>query len=377
MLWQSIALAIAYTAHVLYYSRDIIVFPSVQRHRYFRMKQQLPSTIPHAALLAISGYILGSVLSIAAGRGAPSFGAAFPLISASTLSTLCWLAGTIAFEVVFTERLRPDDYGSKDCLKALEICLDGRNGVVMQDLALFDLSLVATDMGKASWRREEIFADDSGGRWRPLASHCTAIINRIAESMAVALPRKGPAAAASGKTPSVSSAAAAAKWNVVPSALVKGMPLAQRQNLDAVSAVSCSYQQGKLAVRTLCDFAVASLTQDRFGVVQLVQPTLGDIVLQLLCTLLVTQQLLKQLSGSSSAKGQQPWRGTGDVIYTQSDAHAALHAFHDELNTGLYHVTGAFGTALKEALAKATVVPPFGTTAEAGKLLDNFFNGVQ
>lgn len=383
MMWQSVALALVYQAHVIYYSRDILAFPSIQRHRYFRIKQQLPSTLPHAALLAMSGYLLGSLLSILAGRGLPTIGAAFPLITSSMLCLLCWLVGTIAFEVVFTERLRPDDYGMTDCLKAMEICLDGRKGVLMQDFALFDLSLVATDVGKASWRREEIFADDSGARWRPLASHCMGIISHIAESMASALPKKGAGGGGGGGVTTTSSAAAAAstKWNAVPSALVKSMPINQRQNLDAVSAVSCKYQRGKLAIRTLCDVAVASLTEDRFGVVQLVQPTLGDIVLQLLSTLLATQQLLKQVGSNSAGRSfsgqQQPWRGTGDTVYPKSDAHAALHAFHDELRTGLYHVTGAFGIALKEALVKATVVPPFGSTADVGNLLDTFFSGAQ
>jgi nucleoporin NDC1 len=374
-------LALTYQLHVIYYSRDIVTFPSIQRHRYFRIKQQVPYAVPHAALLSITSYILGSVLSVVAGRGAPSLGAAVPLITTSALCLLCWLAGTIAFEVVFTERLRPDDYGSKDCLKAMEACLDNSKGVLMQDFTLFDLSLVATDMGKASWRREEIFADDSGARWSPLASNCMGIINEIAESMASALPKK-VAAAGAGKTSTTSSAAAATKWNVVPSELVKGMPIAQRQNLDALSAVSCRYQRGKLAIRTLCDFSIASLTQDRFGVVQLVHPTLGDVVLQLLCSVLATQQLLKQLnpSGTSdrTSSGElQPWRGTGDEVYSKSDAHAALHAFYDELTTVLYHITGAFGPALKEALVKATVVPPFGSRADAGKLLEKFFSGTQ
>jgi nucleoporin NDC1 len=378
MLWQSLALALLYQLHIIYYSRDILAFPSIQRHRYFRIKQQLPSTLPHAAVLAISSYILGSVLSIVAGGGAPNLATAFHLITTSTLCLLCWLIGTITFEVVFTERLRPDDYGTRDCLKAMELCLDARKGVIMQDLALFDLSLVATDVGRASWRREEIFADDSGARWRPLASNCMSILSQLAESMAVALPKKGSAAA--GRRTSSSAAAAETKWNAIPLGLVKGMPITQRQNLDALSAVACSYQRGKLAIRTLCDVVVASLTQDRFGVVQLVQPTLGDIVLQLLCTLLATQQLLKQVSpgsGGTTNRQQQPWRGSGDAPYTQSNAHAALHALHDELNTGLYHVTGAFGPALKEALVKATVVPPFGSPTEAGKLLDKFFSGTQ
>jgi nucleoporin NDC1 len=379
IMWQAIALALVYQAHVFFYSRDILTFPSIQRHRYFRIKQQLPSTFPHAAFLGISSYLLGSLLSTLTGRGLPTVGSAFPVITASTLCLLCWLIGTIAFEVVFTERLRPGDYGMTDCLKAMEVCLDGRNGVLMQDFALFDLSLVATDVGKSSWRREEIFADDSGGRWRPVASYCMGTISQIAESLAVALPKKGVGSAMTTTSSSAAAAAASTKWNTVPSALVKGMPVTQRQNLDALSAVSCQYQRGKFAIRLLCDVAVASLTEDRFGVVQLVQPTLGDIALQLLCMLLAIQQLLKQLGSGSAGRScsRQLWRGIGDVLYTESDAHAALHAFHDELRTGLYHVTGEFGPALKEALVKATVVPPYGSIAEAGILLDTFFSGAQ
>jgi hypothetical protein len=45
----------------------------------------------------------------------------------------------------------------------------------MRDLALHDFCCLAFERGKeGSWRRLEVFADDSGDRWRPLAAFCIA-----------------------------------------------------------------------------------------------------------------------------------------------------------------------------------------------------------
>lgn len=389
----SFSLALAYQLHVLYWSRDILAFPSIQRHRYFRIKQQIPVATPHAFIIALVGCIGGTAASLLAGYGTPSLQAALPVLATSTFCTLCWLVGTVAFEVVFTERLRADDYGGKDALQAMEICLGGKNGVIMRDLALHDLSSLATDPGKGSWRRKEIFADDSGARWRPLAQFCVAEVTKLLDAMAVALPRRqlppGQSASSeemkrsgtaqerfgSGFGGTAATGTTARKWNAVPTALVKGMPVAQRQNLDALSAVCCGYQRAKLAIRTLCDFAVASLTQDRFGVVQLVDPTLGDILLCLLSTLLATEQFIKQVGGGVGAAGIGPWRGTGDAPYAACEAHAAVYALRDELSTGMYKVTASFGPSLKEALEKAKGVPVFGSKAEAAALLESFLKG--
>ena len=344
----------------------------------------MPAAIPHAVFIATVSGITGTLTSLLAGYSTPTLSAVIPILGTSTLCALCWLIGTIAFEVVFTERLRADDYGGKDVLQEMDICLGGKNGVIMRDLALHDLSSIATDPGKASWRKKEIFADDSGARWRPLAQVCVDDVTILLDAMGVALPKKGLAPGAMPTTTtseeqkqSTGTAQAGRKWNDVPAALVKGMNIAQRQNLDALSAVCCGYQRGKFAIRTLCDFSVASLTEDRFGVVQLIDPTLGDILLCLLCTLLATEQFVKHVGGGVGASSLGPWRGTGDGPYAACDAHAAVYALQDELSTGLYKVTGAFGDSLKEALAKAKGTPAYGNKIEANALLERFLRGEQ
>lgn len=42
----------------------------------------------------------------------------------------------------------------------------------MQDLVLHDFSCLASERGQGAWRRLDVFADDAGDRWRPLAQFC-------------------------------------------------------------------------------------------------------------------------------------------------------------------------------------------------------------
>ncbi len=47
-------------------------------------------------------------------------------------------------------------------------------GVLMQDLVLQDFCCVAHERGRGTWRRLDVFADDAGDRWRPVAQFCIA-----------------------------------------------------------------------------------------------------------------------------------------------------------------------------------------------------------
>ena len=321
------------------------------------------------------------------------------MFGTTALCALCWLSGTICFEAVFTERLGADDYSSRDCLTAMQQCLDGRNGVIMQDLTLHDVSLVATDAGKACWRRQEIFADDSGARWQPIAEVCVAQVQRLGATMAGAMAL--PSAATTTTTAAAASGTSTRKWNITPPAFVHSLPAMHKQTLDALTVLACSYQRGQFAVRTLTDFCVASFTQDQFGVVQQVSPTLGDVLLCMLSTLLAAEKLIKQTnsyfpvggggggssSGSSSSSSGSssgvavvgPWRGSGDAAYTSCEAQAAVHALRDELSTGLYNIVGVFGPAVSQALNKSTSAGalPYGSLPDAALLLESFLKGEQ
>lgn len=97
-----------------------MLFPAVQRHRYFRLKQRLPLAAAHAARLAAAAFLgAAATAALRARGGGGSGGAALTLggsagaLLAGWLCALCWLMGAAALEVVFTERLRPDDYSAR------------------------------------------------------------------------------------------------------------------------------------------------------------------------------------------------------------------------------------------------------------------------
>lgn len=126
-------------------SLDVPLFPTVQRHRYFRIKQRLPGAAAQAARLALLGFALAAGVALARARTsgaalvAPlSLGSALVALLAGSLCAFCWLMAGATLEVVFTERLRPDDYSERDVLAAMAASLAGRRGDVMQGLALHD-----------------------------------------------------------------------------------------------------------------------------------------------------------------------------------------------------------------------------------------------
>lgn len=51
----------------------------------------------------------------------------------------------------------------------------------MRDLALHDFSCLAYERGGAAgaWRRLDVFADDSGERWWPLAAFCIGEVGQM------------------------------------------------------------------------------------------------------------------------------------------------------------------------------------------------------
>jgi hypothetical protein len=128
-------------------SQDVLAFPSVQRHRYFRLKQRLPAAAARAATLApaalaaaaataaLRAHALGSPMAAALPLSA---GGAVAALLAGFLCTFCWLAASATVEVVFSERMRPDDYSQRDELGAMAASLSGKKGGFMQALALHD-----------------------------------------------------------------------------------------------------------------------------------------------------------------------------------------------------------------------------------------------
>ena len=87
-----------------------------------------------------------------------------------------------------------------------------------------------------------------------------------------------------------------------------------RPQAEALLALRCGYQRAALAVRALAGLAVTSLSEDRFGVLQLSTPGLGDVAATLLAALAGLHQFgrgLAALGPRPAALG--PWRGAGDA----------------------------------------------------------------
>ena len=139
-------------------SQDVLLFPSVQRHRYFRIKQRLPGAAAQAAKLTAAAFSGAAATTLLRGGGTAGWplslpGAAGALLGGS-LCVFCWLIGSSALEVVFTERLRPDDYSDRDALAAMSACLGGKKGDLMQGLALHDARCAAGLKSADDWRQQ-------------------------------------------------------------------------------------------------------------------------------------------------------------------------------------------------------------------------------
>lgn len=215
LAWLAVTLGLVYHSHVLYYSHTTLMFPSVQLHRYLRMKRKIiPGAVIHAVGIATTGVMIEALRSQLAGNGLPRLSTLWGELCASFLCVLCWSVGAVGLEVVFTERLRPEDYDAPDPLAAMEVCLEGSRGVIMRDLALHDLSLMAVDPGKYAWRLTEVFADDSGARWKPLGQHCVTILRELA--VKVSMTQQDQFKIDKGQQQPF-----AAKWNALPAAVVK------------------------------------------------------------------------------------------------------------------------------------------------------------
>lgn len=107
----------------------MLLFPAVQRHRYFRLKARAPGAAAQAARLAALAFVGAAATAALRAQAAgspggvvnPAAGGAWPLtlggsaaaLLAGGLCAFGWLMGAAAVEVVFSERLRPDDYSDR------------------------------------------------------------------------------------------------------------------------------------------------------------------------------------------------------------------------------------------------------------------------
>lgn len=340
-------LGMIHTLVTIYFSLDVLYFPAIQRHRYFRAKQAVPWVMKHAFFIVLSSFLVcvltGERFQVATW---------IPLFKAGMQCALCWQASAAALQIVMTERLKPDDYSSRDSMKGMTACLQGARGGLMKSLALHDLVYVSSTRGRGAWRRGDIFLDESGDTWTPIATACIAEVNAI---ISIISPPPSAKEEAQKKT---------TKWNALPPIISASAVSATKQQLLLLSRMRLVYQDFRMAVLALSSLALASLQEDQFGVLQLTKPGLNEIALALLNTLKATRQVAESIAALpvQSMASLGPWHhGNGDR--TPEGIPLALK---DVLLTELHSLSEAFGPNLLSTSA---------TPADALILLQQILKG--
>ena len=244
-------------------------------------------------------------------------------------------------DIVMTERPRLGDYGSKKVLAAMEECLNGGRGDLMRMLALYDLSLVPSDgemakTKKLAWRRQQIFADETGVLWNRLGGVC---VDPLA-GMVAAVERVEEL---SSKLKEKNGASHAAKWNSMPNRGALAGSEVSTEAAHSLLEIAGNHQTIVLSIRFLSDMAYVSVDEDRYGVLQLSEPSLGDVLFILLLADQKIRQLSQWVQGVISVGGVR-WRASGEELYSFRRVDACLDVIRREIGIALENLVSVFGT---------------------------------
>ena len=338
-----LACAMAYHSHSVFWSRDVLVFPSVGAHRWLRWRRRVKSIVQRVAPVSVVACVWQAILARAVGGGTAgvlSIGEVLGSLLYVTILLVMWSFGDSMADIVMTERPRLGDYDSKKVLAAMQTCVDGRRGDLMQMLAFYDLSLIPSDgetpkTKSMVWRRQQIFADETGALWNRLGGACI-------DSLAAVVASVERVEELSSKLKAKNGATRARKWNSMP---IKGALAGSELSAEAVHSlldVAGHHQAIVLSIRFLSDMAYVSVEEDRYGVLQLSEPSLGDIVFMLLWTDHKLRQLGQWVQGVLSVGGVR-WRASGEDFYSFRRADTCLDVVRKEISIALENLVSVFG----------------------------------
>ena len=117
-------------SHNMFWSRDVLVFPSTGAHRWHRWRTRAGSIVQRIlpASIVSCGWYAGLVWVVGSwvhSGGQPGLGSVICVMSYTTMLLVLWSFGDSMADIVMTERPRLGDYGSKKVLAAMEECLNG------------------------------------------------------------------------------------------------------------------------------------------------------------------------------------------------------------------------------------------------------------
>ncbi|GLC39723.1 hypothetical protein PLESTB_000439100 [Pleodorina starrii] len=385
-LWFGVLLAMWYSCSHLLRGMDVLAYPALQRHRWFRLKERVP-----AALLAAAA---SAAVALAASVAARQSLLLHPrlLFGWAVSGTLCglgWVLGGALLQIVFSERMQLAQFGDADPNAPLLAELASSN-TFMQDLALMDLAFTAEGQGgEAAWRRCAIFADESGrAAWGPLAAYMLAEVRDFTTALAAALPSAAAEAAAATKPRAGGAAAAAAaaatvRWNVLRMSPSTGLRVVSREQDLAAWNVRSKFHRIGWCLRGLCGLTVAAQRgEDRYGVVLLCEPALPDIAAGLLSAVLALQQYTKFVTATRSRQTsslERLARHVGLVStaiagrvtnVTLQPVEEVAFALEAAARNTMHRLAIAYGDKLRECVQReARAKPAYGTAADLATLL--------
>ncbi|WPT11050.1 hypothetical protein PSENEW3n2_00002221 [Picochlorum sp. SENEW3] len=343
---------VLYHTHLIFWSRDVIVFPSEIKHRWYRWRDGCDGVVQRGipvGVVAAVGHSLGCRVVLGA-PGAIGIYSSFLNILLATLLIVLWSLGDLIVDVVLTERFRVRDYDSKDAMTALQDCLNGNKGDMMRMISLYDLSLIPSDEEKVAWRRRDIFADDSGVSWKRLASLCSDILGgMISEIEKVHEVSKNTVKDRHG-----------AKWNTIPTGNIKPSAV-MNEAMHCLLQLAGYHQSLVLSVRFLSDMAYVSVKEDTYGILQLSEPRLGDIVYWIARLNLELKHLGQWIAAGRHGTRSLRWRASGEEIYSYRRVDSVLDVVKMELAISLENLGHQFGDLVINAVESSDMFATCGS----------------
>jgi len=402
------ALGLVYTLQHLLRCCDVLAFPFIHRHRYFRIRHSLPGALTASLQVTSLALLLAFVLKPSAAGAASSIGngggsseghsivwfgvvlsrhlsALLTAFHAGSLWVFGWLAGHAPLSIVLTEppRLVQQCEGAQGAAETLLKAL-GSSSSTLQDHTLAEFAEIAegTTAAHAS-RRADIFADETGRLgWTPLAGFLVEELREFAGTLGAALSAMTGENVAAAK--SSASRPPRVQWNVLSAAGAFGGAKVGKEQDRAAWSVRAKYYRVCFCLRALSGMTAASRAEDRFGVVLLCEPVLADVLASLLSTVLALQQYTKQESSFSSRS--HPWlpRPIQRVVRllglpshpTLQQPELCAHALEDVARTTTYRVVRTFGPSLVPLLKECRMPPalPQATTNDLARLLQGMLS---
>eukprot|EP00879_Flechtneria_rotunda_P014357 GHRR01014997.1.p1 GENE.GHRR01014997.1~~GHRR01014997.1.p1 ORF type:complete len:378 (+),score=149.63 GHRR01014997.1:235-1368(+) len=371
-----------YAVTYLIRGKSMLSFPTLHRHRYFRIKQRLRavartclilSTTALLASLATNWLLLPPQTPLLSAWG--GWTGVLGLWRAALLAVWAWAAGGHVLEVVFTERVAMASDDDLQPTAPLLEALQSKDPMV-QDWCLMDLAAVAEGAAGCRKRQAAVFSDETGSSgWIPIARYCLTELKDFVAVMSAALP------ALQGRTAGSGGGKGGMKWNVLQLSAAGGRTVNRSQDM-ALWHLQARYHRLAWSLRILSGLSAAGLRLDKYGVLQLSTPGLSDVLTTLLAVVTVLQAFIKDTSSIPSQPGTATARlldkligsgsSSGGAAQSQQQHHvaAAACALLDVAKTCTYRVTNTYGAVLASVVAQSK--SPIGTSAQAQALLKGF-----